>query len=528
MKKKLLFLTISILAACQLWSMDFKNLGPKINTDKDEFLPVVYRDTLYFRRTVNKNPAEFRIFKIACSDLSADFKGVMPIEIYKTKDYENSNPGIDDKASTFPPVTFDPSTPSFYNFSIDKLNQHRLAQPKRIEGGISTTYNDMHPALSPDGSFIVFSSDRPKKAGQTESSPDMDLFITYRQNDNSWSKPTNLGKDINTKENDISPFIAPDGILFYSSKGFIRDSVNIVFSGQAKSSKANKSDIFIIVEKPNYNIIKAEPTGNKSLPFKNPQLLPPPYNTEFNEIGPTVWKDTLIIVASDRLKPYDRPDPLNQEGYDLYGFIEEKTESAPSKYFEFSDSIPFFVTGYYFPNTKRNLAELSAKISSKKLRNSPSSRYIADPDNEYDENKQKIDYSIYTTKIENLLDSAVGFISNWLDYLAKKDKGSIEIRIVGFADQRGMAKEARYVEESISDKDFTFLLNQETPIDNILLSKLRAYQAGMNLKKRISSLPLFNTLKKRIMWTAEGKGVYEGNIKELMKRKVVIVISFVQ
>ncbi|MDP2364905.1 MAG: hypothetical protein Q8M94_14195, partial [Ignavibacteria bacterium] len=114
---------------------------------------------------------------------------------------------------------------------------------------------------------------------------------------------------------------------------------------------------------------------------------------------------------------------------------------------------------------------------------------------------------------------------NWLDYLAKKDNGSIEIRIVGFADQRGMFKEARYVEESISDKDFTFLLNQEAPIDNTLLSRLRAYQTGLNLKKRISSLPIYNSLKKRIMWTAEGRGVYEGNIKELMKRKVVIVIN---
>jgi len=523
MKRLLSVSVLFLMIFINVFPLDFRNLGPNVNSDKDEFLPVVYNDTMYFRRTISKNPEDFRIFNIALSDLTKNGAFAQQISIQNMKDYGNSTPPIDSKESTLPPVSFDPSTPGFYSFSSERLNQYKLAQPKKVDN-VNTQYNDMHPAISPDGSFIVFSSDRPKKAGQAAASPDMDLFITYRQPDNSWSKPTNLGKEINTKENDISPFIAPDGTLYYSSKGFVRDSVTIVFSGQAKLAKANKSDVFMIVERPNYNIIKAEPTGNKKVPFKNPQILPPPYNTEFNEIGPTIWKDTLIFLASDRLRPYDRPDPLNQEGYDLYGFVSD-SNATPPPYFEFTDSIPFFVTGYYFPNTKKNLNDLIEKIHSKKLRNNGSSRYIADPENENDENGKKINYFAYTPRIERLLDSATEFIDKWLEYLDRNPNGEIEIKVVGFADSRLIMKSARYVEENINDKEFNYSLDKDSQIDNFILSDLRAYKTAMNLRKKVAENSRYAALSGRIRWTCDGKGVYEGKIPELFKRKVVIIIT---
>jgi outer membrane protein OmpA-like peptidoglycan-associated protein len=47
-----------------------------------------------------------------------------------------------------------------------------------------------------------------------------DLHVSFIQGDNSWSKPLNMGLDLNTANSETSPFLAADGItLYFSSKG---------------------------------------------------------------------------------------------------------------------------------------------------------------------------------------------------------------------------------------------------------------------------------------------------------------------
>src|SRR4029078_11296190 len=48
-----------------------------------------------------------------------------------------------------------------------------------------------------------------------------DLYITY-QRDGAWSKPANLGDQINSSGNEYSPAISPDGKYFFwtSPRGF--------------------------------------------------------------------------------------------------------------------------------------------------------------------------------------------------------------------------------------------------------------------------------------------------------------------
>jgi hypothetical protein len=73
-------------------------------------------------------------------------------------------------------------------------------------------YTYTHPALSADGKFMIFASDRDGVTGS------MDLFIT-RKNGLKWSAPEILGKQINTKGNEFFPFLDSDNNLFFSSDG---------------------------------------------------------------------------------------------------------------------------------------------------------------------------------------------------------------------------------------------------------------------------------------------------------------------
>ena len=69
-----------------------------------------------------------------------------------------------------------------------------------------------HPALSPDGRSLYFVSDMPGGHGGT------DIYVC-RDQGGQWGEPQNLGSAINTPQNELFPFVAADGALFFASNG---------------------------------------------------------------------------------------------------------------------------------------------------------------------------------------------------------------------------------------------------------------------------------------------------------------------
>jgi hypothetical protein len=69
-----------------------------------------------------------------------------------------------------------------------------------------------HPSLSTDGRIIIFASDNSRTVGG------MDLFLTKKEDDK-WTDPENLGDIINTKGNELFPFLDEKNNLFFSSNG---------------------------------------------------------------------------------------------------------------------------------------------------------------------------------------------------------------------------------------------------------------------------------------------------------------------
>jgi ankyrin repeat protein/Tol biopolymer transport system component len=67
-------------------------------------------------------------------------------------------------------------------------------------------YKGMGPFISPDGSYIIFSSmDLPETFGS------MDLYIGYRNPDGTWTKPVNMGPAVNSESAEILPMVSGDG-----------------------------------------------------------------------------------------------------------------------------------------------------------------------------------------------------------------------------------------------------------------------------------------------------------------------------
>ncbi|WP_232325908.1 OmpA family protein [Spirosoma montaniterrae] len=73
-------------------------------------------------------------------------------------------------------------------------------------------YSVGHPTLSRDEQLLYFASDMPGGFGGT------DIYVSKWQN-GEWGKPLNLGEAINTKGNELFPFVDDAGNLYFSTDG---------------------------------------------------------------------------------------------------------------------------------------------------------------------------------------------------------------------------------------------------------------------------------------------------------------------
>ncbi len=137
------------------------NLGEVVNSEKDEFyISLSNTGTIYFASNVhtsNENKWDFDIY------------------------YSKSENG---------------------NFQV----------PVNMGDSINTQYFECDAFVSPDESYIIFCSSRPNGYGEG------DLYISFKNSDNTWTKAKNMGEIINTDTHEFCPFVAKDGkYLFYTS-----------------------------------------------------------------------------------------------------------------------------------------------------------------------------------------------------------------------------------------------------------------------------------------------------------------------
>lgn len=76
----------------------------------------------------------------------------------------------------------------------------------------SDNYSCLHPTLTPDGTRMFFSSSMPGGYGGR------DIYMSEKKGD-TWSKPVNLGPEINTEKDEVFPFFHESGVLFFASDG---------------------------------------------------------------------------------------------------------------------------------------------------------------------------------------------------------------------------------------------------------------------------------------------------------------------
>ena len=94
-------------------------------------------------------------------------------------------------------------------------NAHGASQPLFIVNRDEDDTTQIgHPAISPDGNYLVFSSDLAGGNGGKDL-----WFSKYDKNSDSWGAASNLGSSINTPDDELFPTFRKDGSLYFSSNG---------------------------------------------------------------------------------------------------------------------------------------------------------------------------------------------------------------------------------------------------------------------------------------------------------------------
>lgn len=201
-----------------------KNLGTNVNTVYNEISPFVSADgkALYFSRknSPENTGGEQDVDEIYYSELQADGSWG------KAK---NIGVPLNNKSPNFLiSVTPDNNTAlvggiykadgSFggSGISLTKRGEKGWELPRKIE--IKNYYNKskgVSYCLSADGKTLIMAIERDDTQGL------MDLYVSFLQNDDSFSEPKNLGKNINTFAHEVNPFLAADGVtLYFVTRGY--------------------------------------------------------------------------------------------------------------------------------------------------------------------------------------------------------------------------------------------------------------------------------------------------------------------
>jgi Tol biopolymer transport system component len=94
---------------------------------------------------------------------------------------------------------------------VSRIVEGWYAAPEPLGGEINSRQPEHSAFISPDGSFLLFSSFR---GGYGRS----DLFVSFLGEDGAWSRPVNLGENVNSDMKDEYPYLSPDGkYLFFNS-----------------------------------------------------------------------------------------------------------------------------------------------------------------------------------------------------------------------------------------------------------------------------------------------------------------------
>lgn len=256
------------------------NLGDSVNSQYLEYFPTLTIDgkKLIFTRRIENNE-DFYISEKINGGWS---KAVSLPGNINSKEYNEGAETIsqDGRWLIFTGCNF-PEGMGSCDLYISYLTKNGWSRPQNLGRQINTEFWESTPSLSPDRRALYFSSNRPGGFGGK------DIWVSYRDERGNWGEPVNLGPEINTSGDESTPFIHADNQTLY-------------FNSTGLPGYSEKPDLFVTRKKAD---------GSWSVP----ENLGYPINTIDDE-------GSLFIAADGHTAYYSSDRSDSKGGLDIYTF----------------------------------------------------------------------------------------------------------------------------------------------------------------------------------------------------------------
>lgn len=189
--------------------VDWVNLGDPINTETSETCPVVSGNdsVLVYLSAQKLYNAIFCCRKVGENQWS---------------DPENLNPQVISDGDFYPTglsyngreLFLIKKTGKSSDIYVSEYHNGSWSPAKRLNDNVNSPDMENYASVSPDGQTLYFTSNRSSSRGG------FDIYTSTRDANGEWGKARNLGKTINSPEDEATPFMASDNkTLYFSSKG---------------------------------------------------------------------------------------------------------------------------------------------------------------------------------------------------------------------------------------------------------------------------------------------------------------------
>lgn len=199
------------------------NLGPNVNSVDDEYLPALTVDggTLVFTRRFPRKPtttattAEEEDFYISQRTASGWSKAIRMAEPVNSNDNEGAQCVSQDGRVMFFTACGRRDGGGRCDIYMCTNKGDKWSRPRNLGPDVNSAAWESQPSFSIDGKTLYFSSDRKGGYGGK------DIWKTVFMNGH-WTAPENLGPTINTPGDESSPYIHyDDKTLYFSSNGHV-------------------------------------------------------------------------------------------------------------------------------------------------------------------------------------------------------------------------------------------------------------------------------------------------------------------
>ncbi|MFH1322162.1 MAG: OmpA family protein [Bacteroidota bacterium] len=232
------------------------NLGEIINTEYKEYGPTISADESVLMFTSRREETTGGVFDSYLNEYFEDIYISYNKDGRWTKPENAGEPVNTERHDAIVGLSFDGQKLFIYrddekgNGDIfeSTLKGDKWSEPKKLDEPINSEYHESSACLAFDGTTLYFVSNRPGSIGNwdekyiREQKNGRDIYMSqWDKKRKVWKKPKNLGKTINTKYNEETVYIHPDGnTLYFCSQGHNSMGGYDIFKSTAKGRNWSK------------------------------------------------------------------------------------------------------------------------------------------------------------------------------------------------------------------------------------------------------------------------------------------------